>query len=286
MDYTVLKKFKVRYFILFGVVCFIVTIFLSLFLAEVTAIAEWITLFVSLCCLFYVVYQTRKWDITYNEPNVGEAMTKGRWGRYLSLTAFLQISAVTLGGLGLSLLFLLFEENIRNLLFLFPIAEEIPKTALIVFVLHFINICILAPLWEELFFRGILLRRFTIKWSPQKSIIVSSILFGLIHLNPLTIVFAFALGCVLGYAYLKTKSIVVPIVLHSFSNFLAFIQYCIANQSTTAGLPETESVRMELYISGGLFIVFFLAAIIILIKNFKHFRKLSISTNNAELPVE
>lgn len=213
-------------------------------------------------------------------------MTKGRWGRYLSLTAFLQISAVTLGGLGLSLLFLLFEENIRNLLFLFPIAEEIPKTALIVFVLHFINICILAPLWEELFFRGVLLRRFTIKWSPQKSIIVSSILFGLIHLNPLTIVFAFALGCVLGYAYLKTKSIVVPIVLHSFSNFLAFIQFCIANQSTTAGLPETESVRMELYISGGLFIVFFLAAIILLTKNFKHFRKLSISTNNAELPVE
>ncbi|AWE07947.1 CPBP family intramembrane metalloprotease [Lysinibacillus sp. 2017] len=287
MDYTVLKNFKARYFLLFFVLCFFVSIFFSMSLFEVTGIGDWITLGLSLCCLFYVLYQTKKWKITYNEQSVKEAMTKGRWGRFLSLTAFIQISAVSLGTMSISLLFLLFEEQIRNLLFLFPISEVVPNMPLIVYVLFFINICILAPIWEELFFRGVLLRRFTLKWSPQKSIIISSLLFGIIHINPLNMLFAFGLGCVLGYAYLKTKSIIVPMLLHSFSNFLAFIQYCIANQSTgSLNLPEKQAVQTELYISGIIFLVFFLSALILLIKNYKHFRALSVQTKNVELPVE
>lgn len=287
MDYTVLKNFKARYFLLFFVLCFFVSIFFSMSLFEVTGIGDWITLGLSLCCLFYVLYQTKKWKITYNEQSVKETMTKGRWGRFLSLTAFIQISAVSLGTMSISLLFLLFEEQIRNLLFLFPISEVVPNMPLIVYVLFFINICILAPIWEELFFRGVLLRRFTLKWSPQKSIIISSLLFGIIHINPLNMLFAFGLGCVLGYAYLKTKSIIVPMLLHSFSNFLAFIQYCIANQSTgSLNLPETQAVQTELYISGIIFLVFFLSALILLIKNYKHFRALSVQTKNVELPVE
>lgn len=287
MDYTVLKNFKARYFLLFFVLCFFVSIFFSMSLFEVTGIGDWITLGLSLCCLFYVLYQTKKWKITYNEQSVKETMTKGRWGRFLSLTAFIQISAVSLGTMSISLLFLLFEEQIRNLLFLFPISEVVPNMPLIVYVLFFINICILAPIWEELFFRGVLLRRFTLKWSPQKSIIISSLLFGIIHINPLNMLFAFGLGCVLGYAYLKTKSIIVPMLLHSFSNFLAFIQYCIANQSTgSLNLPEKQAVQTELYISGIIFLVFFLSALILLIKNYKHFRALSVQTKNVELPVE
>ncbi len=292
MDYTVLKNFKVRYFLLFFVLCFFVSFFfyMSMSLIEVTGIGDWITLGLSLCCLFYVLYQTKKWKITYNEQSVKEAMTKGRWGRFLSLTAFIQISAAALGTMSISLLFLLFEEQIRNLLFLFPITEVVPNIPLIVYVLYFINICILAPIWEELFFRGMLLRRFTLKWSPQKSIIISSLLFGIIHIihiNPLNMLFAFGLGCVLGYAYLKTKSIIVPILLHSFNNFLVFIQYCIANRSTgSLNLPETQVVQTELYISGIIFLVFFLSALILLIKNYKHFRALSVQTKNVQLPVE
>lgn len=287
MDYTVLKNFKVRYFLLFFVICSFVSIFFTMSLIEVTGIGEWVTLALSLCCLVYVLYQTKKLKIRYNEQSVKEAMTKGRWGRFLSLTAFMQISAVALSTLSLSLLFLLFEEQIRNLLFLFPITEVVPNMPLIVYVLFFINVCILAPIWEELFFRGVLLRRFTLKWSPQKSIIISSLLFGVIHINPLNMIFAFGLGCLLGYVYLKTKSIVVPMLLHSFSNFLAFIQYCISNQSTgSLELPEIEAVQRELYISGIIFLVFFLSALIILIKNYKHFRSLSLQTKNVELPVE
>ena len=145
----------------------------------------------------------------------------------------------------------------------------------IVYVLFFVNICILAPLWEELFFRGILLRRFTLKWSPQKSIVVSSLLFGLIHINPLNVLFAFFLGCLLGYVYLKTKSIIVPIVVHSFSNFLAFLQFCWTNQGSTELLPTTAGAQMMLRMSTITFVVASLIALIFVIKYFKSFRNLT-----------
>ena len=50
----------------------------------------------------------------------------------------------------------------------------------------------------------------------------SSLLFGLIHLNVLQAIFAFALGLVLCYAYERSGSIWTPIFLHTFINAMAF----------------------------------------------------------------
>ncbi|ATP40974.1 CPBP family intramembrane metalloprotease [Solibacillus sp. R5-41] len=286
MELLQLKQFKIRWFILYAIGIFIGIAILSTLFPYSPSKQEWITLFISICLMLYVLYQSNKHRFTYSEARVGEVMTGARWTKYLSLTACLQLAAYASGIAVLMFVFLRLENKIRDFFYNFLSSEEIAYVPLIVYILFFVNICILAPIWEELFFRGILLRRLTLKWSPQKSIIVSSLLFGLIHVNPITVLFAFFFGCVLGYAYLKTKSIIVPIVVHSFSNILGFLQFCWANKSSSELLPTTEGAQMILRISGITFVVVCLIALVIALKYFKNFRKLTFQSKYADVPFE
>ncbi|MGE7024337.1 CPBP family intramembrane glutamic endopeptidase [Solibacillus cecembensis] len=281
-----LKQFKIRWFIFYSIVIFIgITIF-SVIFPYAPSKQEWVTLFISICLLFYVLHQSKKQQFTYSEAQIGEVMTGARWTKYLSLTACLQVAAYSSGIAVLMFVFLRLENEIREFFLNILGVDQNVIVPLIVYILFFVNICILAPIWEELFFRGILLRRLTIKWSPQKSIIVSSLLFGLIHVNPLTVIFAFFLGCVLGYVYLKTKSIIVPIVVHSCSNILAFLQFIWANRSSAELLPTTAGAQMTLRISGITFVLACLIALVIAMKYYKSFRNLTLQQKNADVPFE
>lgn len=274
MDYSELKNFKLRYFILFAIGIFIAS-FILLFLIDIPASEEWVTFFVSVSCFMYLLHQTKKWNFSFNEQPIHTTMTKGRWAKYLSITASFQLITVVFTTILFTIVYLIFEEHIRELFSFFPMLnlDEV-QPSFLVYVLFFINICILAPIYEEMLFRGILLRRFTLRWSPQKSIIISSLIFGVIHLNPINVVFAFALGCVLGYAYLKTKNIVIPMLLHSFNNFLAYLQFVYTNQTTKLDLPTTEAAQQELMINVAFFFILAAFIIFLLVKYYKNFRQL------------
>ncbi len=78
---------------------------------------------------------------------------------------------------------------------------------------------IMAPLFEEIIFRGIIQKGLINKGiDPMKAILIASVVFGLIHGNPWQFVGAVLLGCVLGLVYYKTKSLLLPILLHAFNN--------------------------------------------------------------------
>lgn len=78
---------------------------------------------------------------------------------------------------------------------------------------------ILAPIFEEIIFRGIIQRGLINKgWEPWKAILLSAMIFGLVHGNPWQFVGAVLLGCVLGLVYYKTKSLLLPMLLHAFNN--------------------------------------------------------------------
>ncbi|XOD68476.1 MAG: lysostaphin resistance A-like protein [Flavobacteriales bacterium AspAUS03] len=82
-----------------------------------------------------------------------------------------------------------------------------------------VSTVLLAPLCEEIFFRGILLNgllRNNIH--PVKSILFSSFLFGLIHMNPWQFVGGFFIGNLLGLVYFCTRSMLNCILLHAFNN--------------------------------------------------------------------
>jgi membrane protease YdiL (CAAX protease family) len=89
-------------------------------------------------------------------------------------------------------------------------------------VFSFITIVVAAPILEELIFRGIILDGLLKKYSPLNSIVISSILFGLIHLNPWQFIAAFVIGIFSGWVYYKTKKLTLSILIHFVNNLFAF----------------------------------------------------------------
>jgi len=71
---------------------------------------------------------------------------------------------------------------------------------------------------EEMLFRGIILNGFRGNYSVRKTIILSSILFGVIHLNPWQFVTAFIIGIISAWICIKTESIILSIYIHLFNN--------------------------------------------------------------------
>jgi len=80
------------------------------------------------------------------------------------------------------------------------------------------------PILEELLFRGIMLDGLLKRYSPLKSILVSSLLFGFIHLNPWDFMNVFALGLFSGWIYYKTNSVLPSILVHITMNLCAYIK--------------------------------------------------------------
>ncbi len=86
---------------------------------------------------------------------------------------------------------------------------------------------ILAPIFEEILFRYAVIgyaRRFG-EWN---AIIISALIFGLIHTNIFQFFYAFLLGIILGYVYVYTRRLIYTIIMHvTFNFFGAFVPMLI-----------------------------------------------------------
>lgn len=218
------KHFKIRYFVLFAIVLVVITVVVEVTMVNIPHISEWTQLFLSVGLTLYLIWQTKAKQITYEMEGNSDPMTARRWIKYVVLTIGTKLYAQTIVVfLGTVIVVLLFDFMKMVLEFVGDIEIVTSEASLFNYVITFILICILAPIWEELFFRGIVLRRLMMKWSAPVSIVLSSILFGLFHFNVVQIVYAFIIGLLLGFIYLRTGNIIIAMVLHSVSNFVSFI---------------------------------------------------------------
>lgn len=99
-------------------------------------------------------------------------------------------------------------------------------------IFSFIAIVIAAPVIEEFIFRGIILDGLLKKYSPTKSILISSILFGIVHLNPWQFISALILGSFSGWVYYRTKKLTLSILIHSMNNLIGFISFYLVDMET------------------------------------------------------
>ena len=88
-----------------------------------------------------------------------------------------------------------------------------------------------APLIEEIVFRGIVFRSLRRVSPPWVAILVSSVLFGLYHMNTVQIVYATLMGLVAGIIYEKSNNLLFPILVHVANNLVAAIQGFIPFES-------------------------------------------------------
>jgi membrane protease YdiL (CAAX protease family) len=91
------------------------------------------------------------------------------------------------------------------------------------FIFSIIMIVIIPTITEEMLFRGIIVSGFKENYSGKKTIIVSALLFGIIHLNPWQFVSAFIVGLFSAWLCLRTKSILLCLYIHFFNNLLGLI---------------------------------------------------------------
>lgn len=117
------------------------------------------------------------------------------------------------------------QSNIAN-----PV-QELINSADIWF--NLLVISIMAPIFEEILFRKLLIDR-TIKYGAKVSIILSAVIFALFHGNLNQFFYALLMGGFLAYVYIKTGKIIYTIILHLIVNLMgSVVSIVIANSAAS-----------------------------------------------------
>ncbi|MCI6995118.1 CPBP family intramembrane glutamic endopeptidase [uncultured Methanobrevibacter sp.] len=99
--------------------------------------------------------------------------------------------------------------------------------------LNLLLISIIGPIFEEFFFRKLLIDR-TIVYGAKVSIILSAVIFGLVHGNLNQFFYSALIGGFLGYVYIKTGRITYTIALHMIINLIGSVVSLSLNNSISS----------------------------------------------------
>jgi hypothetical protein len=137
----------------------------------------------------------------------------------------------------------------------------------------FLTAVIAAPILEEMIFRGIILEGLLKNYNPFKAIIITNLLFGIAHMNPWQFVGAFIIGIFISWIYMKTRSIILPILMHFINNLTSYLLIYF-----TSELP-TDITLKNLLGSNTLYITLILLSILIIVLFVVYQKKLIPSTS-------
>ena len=118
--------------------------------------------------------------------------------------------------------------------------------------LGIISIVVMAPLVEELLFRGAIQGYLMRKWNmPYLGIVISSLIFGVVHGNPAQIPFAFVVGMALGWMYYLTGSLIPGILMHFINNGSSVLLYALSGDPDATMISSLgENGALALAVSG------------------------------------
>lgn len=157
-------------------------------------------------------------------------------------------------------------------------------------VILFVHTVVLAPLFEEFWFRGVVLQSLR-PYGNGFAIFVSAVLFGLTHANLAQFFYATVLGIVLGYVAVQTESVITTMVLHAMFNGIAGISSLFmanpdVSQFLIDGATDLENASpvvtvflVWLLLVIGLAVVGFIMAIVKLV----HIKRYSVRKMQTEL---
>ncbi len=82
---------------------------------------------------------------------------------------------------------------------------------------------VLAPLFEELFFRGLLYPALRRRVGSAVAVLLNGVIFGALHFQPLFMLSLMLVGAVLAYLYERTGSLVAPMIAHALYNLCTIL---------------------------------------------------------------
>lgn len=93
------------------------------------------------------------------------------------------------------------------------------------YLILFVVVCIIPAFSEELFFRGTL-QVILIRMLPRRpfmAILITSIIFSLIHMSAIGFLSRIIIGFFLGFVYYKSRNIYITIAIHFINNFIGLL---------------------------------------------------------------
>ncbi len=141
---------------------------------------------------------------------------------------------------------------------LYPIPDSLREVFLLLldssdwtaFLQRFALLVLMAPVTEELVFRGIFQFGLVRNYGPKKGVLASSVCFGLFHAIPWQIPAAAITGILLGFVVYRTGSIFAGMTLHAVWNLLPLLSVSLIQNSSLPGYTSTgnEVVHIPLYV--------------------------------------
>lgn len=101
-------------------------------------------------------------------------------------------------------------------------------------IFNIVSVAILAPIFEELLFRRILMDR-VLPYGELNACIFSALTFALFHGNFFQFFYAFGIGLLFAYIYAKTRNVIYPMILHAIINLMGgVVSVAVINSASSA----------------------------------------------------
>lgn len=151
-----------------------------------------------------------------------------RTGYQMQLLSNISFTGIILA-VGCSVLFFLLLDQCLDPIFegIFPQSEqayqETIRSLIKSPVTSLIQVCVLAPIIEEILMRGVVLGGLKNDYGCVTALLISAALFAILHFNMVQTLSAFVCGIVLGLLYIKTNSIACCMIAHCGYNLISYI---------------------------------------------------------------
>lgn len=109
------------------------------------------------------------------------------------------------------------------------------------YLIYVIVSCLTPAICEEMLFRGTILSGLK-KYGFKIAVIVSSIIFTLMHGNAEQTIHQFVVGFIVGTIFYKTGNLWIGVIVHFFNNFISITQYYLLSLIASDSLEVTEEV--------------------------------------------
>lgn len=192
----------------FGIMLFYTFLNVAVWRKIFPDISEWINVIViMICALGFIGLLKKKYKIEI-------------WSNITLMGIFLAVLC--------SVLFFLLLDNCLDPVFesAFPQSEqdyqETLKSLTASPVTSLLQICIIAPVMEEILMRGFVLEGLKKTYGISTALFLSAVLFAILHFNMVQTLSAFVCGIILGLLFIKTDSVLCCIIAHCGYNLISY----------------------------------------------------------------
>lgn len=192
----------------------------------------------------WILYSFRKNNLSIKAVIFHPRKEKSSWGKYVFLELLGDLIAVTLLFLIILIIALNSESLIQEII---NSDSEVGDSTFFIGSL-FVTILV-APIVEELLFRGILFNKWSESLGAKKALFITSFLFGVLHIGSSPIFIGQLLaGFLFCLVYMRTKSLVLPILLYIGNNSISSIGMLI-NAGDDTNIPDIALMLSQMKVA-------------------------------------